>query len=61
MPSGPSGSSERGRCRCWPVSWLLPALLSVYFGPDDAQLSTWPQLVKPVTKAKELILQLGNA
>jgi hypothetical protein len=32
-----------------------------YFGPDDALLSTWPQLVKPVNKAKALILQLGNA
>jgi hypothetical protein len=32
-----------------------------YFEPDDSLLPSYPQLVKPVTKAKELILQLGNA
>ena len=31
-----------------------------YFEPDDSKLSDFPQLVNPVTKAKELILQLGN-
>jgi hypothetical protein len=32
-----------------------------YFLPDDSDLPNYPQLVQPVTKAKELILQLGNA